>query len=83
LHEAGLAEVPIISSNVGGIKDIIQNPEEGVLIPPNNKSVLADSIIKTLGDISTAKLKAQKLKLRLSINTVEKMTRATEAIYEL
>lgn len=44
LHEAGLAGLPIIATNVGGITDIITNHETGVLIPPDNFGLLAKVI---------------------------------------
>ncbi len=44
LLEAGLAKRPVISSNVGGIPDIIENKKTGILITPKAPEQLADAI---------------------------------------
>ena len=47
LIEAGLANVAVVASNVGGILDIIIDKKTGLLVEPNDPVVLADAI-KTL-----------------------------------
>jgi len=44
LLEAGAAQVPIVSTDVGGIPEIIENKKEGLLVPPKNPSALAEAI---------------------------------------
>lgn len=46
--EAGLAELPIATSNIGGIPDIITNEENGLLVEPKNPPELARAIKKLL-----------------------------------
>ncbi len=42
LIEAGLANVPVIATSVGGIPEVVD--EAGILIPPRNGRAIADSI---------------------------------------
>lgn len=46
------AKVPIIASDVGGIPDIIKHEQTGLLVPPNNATMLADSIEGLMNDSS-------------------------------
>jgi len=48
LLEAGLAELSIVASNVGGIPDIITNEENGLLVEPKSSHALAKAIKKLL-----------------------------------
>jgi glycosyltransferase involved in cell wall biosynthesis len=41
---------PIIASSVGGFLDVIENGKTGILIPPANPEILAESIISLLSD---------------------------------
>lgn len=43
--EAMALEKPVIATNIGGPLEIIDNENDGLLIPPNNPNVLAESII--------------------------------------
>jgi len=38
--------VPVVSTNVGGIPEVISNNETGMLVPPRNPEALSDSIIE-------------------------------------
>lgn len=48
--EAGATSLPIIASNVGGIPEIIEDGEEGLLVPPNNAAALATALEKMIAD---------------------------------
>lgn len=50
LLEAGLAELPVIASNVGGIPEIIIENETGVLVPSGDVDALASSMNHLLSD---------------------------------
>jgi glycosyltransferase involved in cell wall biosynthesis len=39
-------KVPIIASNVGGIPDIIQDNQNGILVPPKNSDAIYEAIVK-------------------------------------
>jgi glycosyltransferase involved in cell wall biosynthesis len=44
LLEAMACETPVVASNVGGIPEIVQNHENGLLVPPNDPLKLAEAI---------------------------------------
>ncbi|MBX4199266.1 glycosyltransferase family 4 protein [Candidatus Parcubacteria bacterium] len=50
--EAGIAGLPVISTSVGGIPEIIKNGETGLLVPPEDPKALADAL-KKLSDNSS------------------------------
>lgn len=48
--EAQACGTPVIGTNVGGIPDVIQDGENGLLIEPKNSDAIAAAIIKLLND---------------------------------
>jgi len=50
LIEAMAAGVPVIGTNVPGIRDVIRDGGNGILTPPRNPKALADSIERVLSD---------------------------------
>ncbi|MDD5432866.1 MAG: glycosyltransferase family 4 protein [Candidatus Omnitrophica bacterium] len=82
LMEAMAKGLPVIGSNVGGIKTLLQNGANGVLFEPKDTSALAEAIIDLLKD----KGKREKLGLKaqsfISQNfSQEKMISETEKAY--
>jgi len=53
--EAMAAGLPIISSKVGGIPEMIENNKNGILINPGNSKILSKSIINLLDNSSLRK----------------------------
>jgi glycosyltransferase involved in cell wall biosynthesis len=82
LHEAGLARVPIIASNVGGITDIISNEHEGTLINPTDPAALEAALRDFLRAPHTYNDKTQKLQSKLTDRTVDAMTAQTIEVYK-
>lgn len=50
--EAMAASKPIVASAVGEIPRLLEDGHAGMLVPPNNPEMLADSILRLLGDES-------------------------------
>lgn len=44
LLEAGLAHLPIVATNVGGIPEVIKDGESGILVPPKSPEKIADAL---------------------------------------
>jgi glycosyltransferase involved in cell wall biosynthesis len=42
--------VPVVSSKIGGVSEIVMDGETGYMVKPGDKSALADAIMKTWGD---------------------------------
>lgn len=83
--EAGLAELPIVASRVGGIPEIINSPDIGLLVPIGEKApqAIAEAIEKLLSNPEHAKTLGQNLKRRIVQNfSQEKMHTETFALYK-
>ena len=50
LQEAMSMEVPVISTNVHSVPELIDDGITGILVPPKNEKALADAVIELLGD---------------------------------
>ena len=83
LHEAGLAGLPVVASKVGGIPDIIQDQKTGLLVESGNVTALVTALKRLVHDQALRERLAHELQIQMRERTVEKMTRATEAIYTL
>ena len=54
IKEALIMKKPVISTNVGGIPEIIQNGITGVLVPPNNPEALAEAVLDMVNNRDNA-----------------------------
>lgn len=52
--EAGLAAKPTVATAVGGIPEIVEHGETGLLVPPEDPAAIAAAIEKLLGDREVA-----------------------------
>jgi glycosyltransferase involved in cell wall biosynthesis len=54
LLEAMTYTVPVISTPLGGVTDIVQDDRTGLLVPPNDAAALAAAIVRLATDPATA-----------------------------
>jgi glycosyltransferase involved in cell wall biosynthesis len=50
IKEAFYLGIPVIATRVGGMPEIIQHGENGLLVPPNDPQQITDAINKLLAD---------------------------------
>lgn len=82
LLEAMAMGKPVVATNVGGIPEIIQDGETGILIPPRNPDALADAIIKLLKDKGLTQRMGEAGRRRVKENfQAARMTKEIEHIY--
>jgi colanic acid/amylovoran biosynthesis glycosyltransferase len=55
IMEAMAAGLPIVSTSIGGIPEMVIQNETGFLVPPGDVAALADAIERLLGDIGLAR----------------------------
>lgn len=66
--EAMAMKVPILSTNVHGIPEIVRDGKEAVLVPPGDSSALAHGLTKLLNEPDIARHFAGQARLRLENN---------------
>ncbi|MDQ5970999.1 MAG: hypothetical protein QG603_776, partial [Patescibacteria group bacterium] len=80
--EAGLAQVPVISTEVGGIPEIITNKENGYLVAPANPLSLKNTIVELSNNPTLAQSLDEKNYTNIKENfSLTKTTEATEKLY--
>jgi glycosyltransferase involved in cell wall biosynthesis len=83
LLEAMRAELPVVASDVGGIRDLVEHDVTGILVPPEDPAALADAIERLLADsVLRARLGASGRARLQSHFTTEQEARAYEALYD-
>ncbi len=81
--EAGFAGLPVIASRVGGIPEIVEDKETGVLVPPNNPFLLREAMKEYLKDPKTFGMYGTALKLHVEATfTLDTMVEKTIQLYE-
>lgn len=83
LHEAGLAGLPVVATNVGGIPEIIESGVSGLLVPADDVNALKEALIRILDDQTLRQNFAANLKEKMLARSLDKMVRATETLYTL
>jgi glycosyltransferase involved in cell wall biosynthesis len=82
LIEGNACGKPVIGTRVGGIKYVIKDGENGLLVPPKNPEALASAIIKLLNDEDLAKKMGNNgRKLVEEKYTWKKTAEGTEKVY--
>jgi len=64
LVEGALAGVPLVASRVGGIPEIVRDPEEALLVPPGDPAALAAALQRTLAEPEETAARAGRAKER-------------------
>jgi lipopolysaccharide heptosyltransferase II len=81
--EAQAMDVPVVATSVGGIIEIIDHEQTGLLVPPKDENALAGAILRLLKDRPLAQriIVAAKKKL-LDHYTLDHMASRTVKVYE-
>ena len=80
--EAMATGVPVIGTEVGGIPEIIQHKENGLLVPPDEPITLAEAIINILQDQALRDSLRDKGLETASKFSVDRMMEITYRVYE-
>ncbi|MCX5678399.1 MAG: lipopolysaccharide heptosyltransferase II [Candidatus Omnitrophica bacterium] len=81
--EAQAIGVPVVATNVGGVVDIVENEETGLLCEPQNPRDMADKILKLYRDNELARRMVIKARKRVEEDfNSDKMMQRTLAVYE-
>jgi glycosyltransferase involved in cell wall biosynthesis len=81
--EAALHECPIIACDVGGVRDVVRDGDEAVLVSPRSPGQLARAILAVRGDRALAGRMAAAAKLRAVANySIERVATAICDLYD-
>jgi len=81
--EAQASCLPVVSTNVGGVSELIKDGETGYLVPAKNPEMLAEAMEKVLKDQNLAKKMGEAGKENSKKYGAERLIRDIEALYEL
>ena len=82
LLETGLAGVPIVATNVGGVQDLIEN-NMGILVPPRNPEKISLAIKKIIDSPDATEQSSNRLKEKILHSYTQKNMRdMTVRIYK-
>ncbi len=82
LLEAGLAKLPVVSSRVGGIPEVIEGETTGLLVPARNVDEVAGAINKLIADHTLAKRFGEALRERVVTNfSLNRVLAETMSLY--
>ena len=83
LIEASLCERAIVATNVGSVKEIIEDGISGVLVPAGDAVALHDAVSQLLGDAAQRKLFGESARVRaLSIFSPDRSLQAHADLYQ-
>lgn len=81
--EAMAYGVPVVASNIGGLPEVIQDGQEGFLVPSGDVDAMAQRTLQILEDPDLAKRMGYKGRQRAGdLFTVEKILPKYEAYYQ-
>ncbi len=81
--EAMACGVPIVASRVGGIPDIVNDGENGLLITPGDSNALADAIIYLLENKDIRERMGKNGKKKIKDYSWERIAERTENVYRM
>jgi glycosyltransferase involved in cell wall biosynthesis len=79
--EGALARVPLIASRVGGIPEMVRDPEEALLCPPRDPGALAKALRRTLTEPAETQARAERAFERVQAFRIDRYHEAMDAFF--
>lgn len=73
---------PVVAAATGGLRELVQHEENGLLVPPKDPAALAEAMIRVLQDRGLADRLAASGKQRAAVFSFDRMMRGYESVYE-
>jgi glycosyltransferase involved in cell wall biosynthesis len=81
LKEAMACGVPVIASNISGVREVVRPEEEGILVPPGDPGALSGAILSLARNPNRCAELASRGRRRSLVFGVDRMVEQTEAVY--
>ena len=81
LIDAMALRVPVVATTAGGIREIVTEPAEGLLVPPQNPMLLAQALAAVIRDKAAAKARAEAAYKKSQRFNVVHTISGTESVY--
>lgn len=79
--EAAAAGIPIVASRTGGLPEIIEHEQTGLLVPPTDVDALADALARVLRDPELGRRMASKGRAHVQKFAIESAVAAYDDLY--
>ena len=81
--EAQAAGLPVVAADVDGLREVIDDGETGLLVPPEDPGAFAKAIVRLLGDPGAARELGRQGRIRVGrLFPVERFARTTLTFYD-
>jgi glycosyltransferase involved in cell wall biosynthesis len=81
LLEAFAAGVPVVASRTGGIVEMLEDGEHGILVQPGDPDALADAIVALLADPSRGEAYVRSARRRVEDFDIHRIAGQYESLY--
>ncbi len=81
IMDAQVLGVPVVATRTGGVPDLVQDGDTGLLVPPREPHALAAAILRLLRDDALRASVVRKARERSSLYGYQAMVAATQAAY--
>lgn len=82
LMEAGYASLPVVATNVGGIPEIIDTEETGLLVTRGSDAAIADALLRLEADAALRRRLGEALRTKITtVFSIDTMIKKTFEIY--
>lgn len=82
LLEAMAAGVPTVVTRVGGIPEVVEDRESGLLVPPRDPAALADGLLRLLADEALRARMAERARARAQDFDIRGVVQRVEDVYD-
>ena len=82
-HEAGLAGRAVVVTNAGGLPEIVDDNETGLIVPVDDTEAITRALQRLIENPTLRSKFGQALQEKMQTRSLTKMVEATEALYTL
>ena len=82
LIEAMALSMPIVASRIGGIKDLVTNGGNGMLVPPGDAAAIASAVLALLGNDQKRLAMGSEGRRMAGNYSAQRMVKKIEALYD-